>query len=737
MLWCRAFIPAALSATLFCAASSAIILLNKWIVSELGFAFPMTLSLLGMVFSFAASAAICLLTNMVPRTVELNTDFCLRRAMPIGLLTALTLYFGNLAYVSLSVSFLQMLKASTPILVMSLMFCAGLDSPSVSMVFSVLLIAAGTFIAAFGEIRFSWHGVLAMTTSQFTEASKLVLMQLLFSGGSKMHALESLLCFSPFAVLFLSLGVLLLEWQPLMQHGLTLIAAHPLVFIGQAALGVLVNLLTILTVKYTSSISFKLISMAKNAAIVLLSVPVFHNPISPTQGLGYTVTVLGFGAYNYLKLHTGNKHNYQQLPSADGTPITPPPSWLVFAVGVGEFLTPVLKASAVPTYLLLYVVSGVFQPLFVMEMDYESIGRQLGLLYMLPYYLGMACVLPFSCQPLRLCEPGGVPWRKVCLITVVDFASQFVLMAGLTTIGSGLFTVVYASGPIWTALFAYMLLQRRISTVQKLALMLVVSGLAVAAYGSATLIAIDDSFAKGIVAVLIGTGMHALVYVLQEMTLVKETFPLEPSILCGLIGMMGTAVIGAHAAVFTAPVWHERVRPRPGLIRTFASSYGGKTITDFIHGWAYFNLMGQLGATSMSVMKAAVAASSFATSVAFFCNADCCLPEELPSSMSCPAPRHDVPFEPRSAFFCHYSPAQCFSSPKAASLALVLSGVLLYTRSGQRAESADEMRDISEHSAHATAHADEEREFGRQSRDSSRKLDDSSMRIATWRWLRR
>eukprot|EP00965_Chrysotila_dentata_P095467 3155299-Pleurochrysis_carterae.AAC.1 len=29
--------------------------------------------------------------------------------------------------------------------------------------------------------------------------------------------------------------------------------------------------------------------------------------------------------------------------------------------GVGEFLTPVLKASAVPTYLLLYVVSGVFQ----------------------------------------------------------------------------------------------------------------------------------------------------------------------------------------------------------------------------------------------------------------------------------------------------------------------------------------------------------------------------------------
>ena len=51
------------------------------------------------------------------------------------------------------------------------------------------------------------------------------------------------------------------------------------------------NLLTIVTVKLTSSITFKLISMAKNAAIVLLSVPLFHNPISSMQALGYSVQV--------------------------------------------------------------------------------------------------------------------------------------------------------------------------------------------------------------------------------------------------------------------------------------------------------------------------------------------------------------------------------------------------------------------------------------------------------------
>jgi len=44
-----------------------------------------------------------------------------------------------------------------------------------------------------------------MSTSQLCEASKLVLIQLLI-GGSKMHALESLLIFSPFACLSLTLG---------------------------------------------------------------------------------------------------------------------------------------------------------------------------------------------------------------------------------------------------------------------------------------------------------------------------------------------------------------------------------------------------------------------------------------------------------------------------------------------------------------------------------------------------
>ena len=158
-------LAALVTALMFCTASSGIIMLNKWIISVLGFKFPMTLSLIGMLFSFVCSATLACTTPWVKRTVDLTPRFMLLRAAPIGVLTALTLYFGNLAYVTLSVSFLQMLKASTPLIVLVIMFVARLETPNLSMVGSVLVIAAGTLVAAKGEVRFVWSGVPARSKS--------------------------------------------------------------------------------------------------------------------------------------------------------------------------------------------------------------------------------------------------------------------------------------------------------------------------------------------------------------------------------------------------------------------------------------------------------------------------------------------------------------------------------------------------------------------------------------------
>ena len=76
------FIPACVSGLLFCAASTGIIMLNKWIIASMGFRLPMTLSFLGMAFSFVASLALVKLTDWVPRNVDITPAFALRRALP-------------------------------------------------------------------------------------------------------------------------------------------------------------------------------------------------------------------------------------------------------------------------------------------------------------------------------------------------------------------------------------------------------------------------------------------------------------------------------------------------------------------------------------------------------------------------------------------------------------------------------------------------------------------------------
>ena len=54
----------------------------------------------------------------VLKVVEVNRvltwKFYLERILPVGLFMALTLLFGNIVYLYLTVSFIQMLKASSP-----------------------------------------------------------------------------------------------------------------------------------------------------------------------------------------------------------------------------------------------------------------------------------------------------------------------------------------------------------------------------------------------------------------------------------------------------------------------------------------------------------------------------------------------------------------------------------------------------------------------------------------------
>ena len=68
-----------------------------------------------------------------------------------------------------------MLKAFTPIITLACMVPAGLETLSPRLMAAVAVIATGTVIASYGEIKFSTLGVLIMFTSELLEAIRLVM----------------------------------------------------------------------------------------------------------------------------------------------------------------------------------------------------------------------------------------------------------------------------------------------------------------------------------------------------------------------------------------------------------------------------------------------------------------------------------------------------------------------------------------------------------------------------------
>ncbi len=90
------------------AASSGIIVINRYIMRELGFGFPMALSAMGQCTSFLFSWLICDGLRLVPPPPDtVDTHFFLTRIAPVGAAQGVGMWLSNNLYLLLTVRFEQ------------------------------------------------------------------------------------------------------------------------------------------------------------------------------------------------------------------------------------------------------------------------------------------------------------------------------------------------------------------------------------------------------------------------------------------------------------------------------------------------------------------------------------------------------------------------------------------------------------------------------------------------------
>jgi drug/metabolite transporter (DMT)-like permease len=326
----RSYVKGALWSLLYVAFSTAIILSNKHIITETNFRCPIAVSSLGSVFGWLVSLAAVGSGFVQLKTRLTFTQWCVH-VLPIGVCTAVSLAFANLAYVYLDLSFIQMIKAFAPVVTFATLVFFKLDTYDANVAMTLAVIVAGCFTASFQrmEAKSVRIGLACMFACEVAEAFRSAGMQYLLGarqsrarekkssakaadkkrddeiGGEKKPSFslfDGMYYFSPATLIFLAFLTYVFEWDDVTDPAHVLAARkNPAPFALASTLGFFVNLASLAVIQHLGSMTLKIVSQLKNVVVICAAVVVYDDNVSLLELLGYAVAIFGFGMYQDAK----------------------------------------------------------------------------------------------------------------------------------------------------------------------------------------------------------------------------------------------------------------------------------------------------------------------------------------------------------------------------------------------------------------------------------------------------
>ncbi|KAI9143658.1 triose-phosphate transporter family-domain-containing protein [Paraphysoderma sedebokerense] len=295
--------------------SSSVILYNKWILSSKNFHYPIFLTTWHLVFATILTQIMKRHTNMLPAAKKstMTWDKYTRTVVPIGIFFSGSLIFNNKAYLHLSVAFIQMLKAATPIVVLVLSFMSGLKEPNLRLFLNVLIVVVGVAIASYGELEFRLTGFIYQVTGLLFESARLVLVQKLMT--EKMDPLSSLYYFAPVCAFFNSIAFLLYEYPTISSADIADLGLFVLLSNASIAFGL--NVAVVFLIGCTSSLVLTLSGVLKDILLICFSMIVFHSRTSATQIFGYSIALVALVKYKTMNMDV--RKEYLRLVGKKGS----------------------------------------------------------------------------------------------------------------------------------------------------------------------------------------------------------------------------------------------------------------------------------------------------------------------------------------------------------------------------------------------------------------------------------
>ncbi|WOL04649.1 hypothetical protein Cni_G13371 [Canna indica] len=280
-----------------------VLLLNKYLLSNYGFKYPIFLTMCHMtacsLFSYVAIAWL----KLVPmQSIRSRVQFL--KISALSLVFCASVVGGNVSLRYLPVSFNQAVGATTPFFTAVFAYLMTLRRESWITYITLVPVVTGVIIASGGEPSFHLFGFIMCLAATAARALKTVLQGILMSSEEeKLNSMNLLLYMAPIAVVFLLPATIIMEENVV---GITVTLARQdfkiiwyLLF--NSSMAYFVNLTNFLVTKHTSALTLQVLGNAKGAVAVVISILIFRNPVSVTGMAGYTLTVMGVILYSESK----------------------------------------------------------------------------------------------------------------------------------------------------------------------------------------------------------------------------------------------------------------------------------------------------------------------------------------------------------------------------------------------------------------------------------------------------
>lgn len=280
-----------------------VLLLNKFLLSNYGFKFPIFLTMCHMIACAVLSYLSIVFLKVVPfQRIKSRSQFF--RIATLSVVFCASVVGGNISLRFLPVSFNQAVGATTPFFTAMFAYFMTFKREAWVTYAALVPVVAGVVIASGGEPSFHLYGFIMCISATAARAFKSVLQGILLSSeGEKLNSMNLMLYMAPIAVLVLLPAALIME-PDVVDVTIALGAQHTFMWVLlllNSVMAYSANLTNFLVTKHTSALTLQVLGNAKGAVAVVISILLFRNPVTFVGIAGYSMTVLGVVGYGEAK----------------------------------------------------------------------------------------------------------------------------------------------------------------------------------------------------------------------------------------------------------------------------------------------------------------------------------------------------------------------------------------------------------------------------------------------------